>query len=86
MILTEIKERIDRNFTTESLMSAQRYSQGYIDGLKAYAVINLRDWHELNNYISEQFKKELNLQTIKVKGWNRENIGRYIKLPKERKE
>ena len=84
MILTEIKERIDRNFTTESLMSAQRYSQGYIDGLKAYAVINLRDWHELNNYISEQFKVKLNLQEEKIKNWSRENVGRYIKLPKEK--
>jgi hypothetical protein len=81
MILSEIRKAIDRNFKTESLMSAQRYSQGYIDGLKKYEVINLRDWHDLNNYISEKLKEKLNLQVEKVKSWDKN--GRYIKLPKE---
>jgi hypothetical protein len=65
MILSEIRKAIDRNFKTESLMSAQRYSQGYIDGIKhapKYGVLSDKDWHELNNYISEKLKEKLNYQ------------------------
>ncbi len=67
MILSDIKKHIDDNFRTESLLSAQRYCQGYIDGLKKYCVINYRDWHDLNNYVSERFKEKLNIQVIKIK-------------------
>ncbi len=72
MILSEIRKAIDRNFKTESLMLAQRYCQGYIDSLKTYGVINLRDWHDLNNYISERFKEKLDLQVEKGKSWHKE--------------
>ena len=78
MILAEIRKMMEDVYRSESQMSAYKYIQGYIDGLKKYEKITIRDWHELDNYNHELLKHSLDVNIEKT---NRSNIGRYIKLP-----
>ena len=72
MILAEIREMMEDVYRSESQMSAYKYIQGYIDGLKKYEKITIRDWHELDNYNHELFCHSLDVKS---------STGRYIKLP-----
>jgi hypothetical protein len=81
VILTEIRDFIENNYRDKvnSQLSSYKYIQGYLDSLKKYNVISLRDFHELGNYNQEIYEHSLDVQVKRVK----ENAGRYIKLPKE---
>jgi hypothetical protein len=80
MILNKIREEIENSYRSQSPMSAFKYSEGYITGLKRYGIINLSNFNELNNYNHKIFEHSLDVDIGKIRG----DIGRYSKLLKER--
>ena len=71
MILTQVKERIDKIYSeNHSLMDAYYEVKGYIGGLKEFAVINLGDYWELKKYRETLYLDKLNMlcDTKKIMG------------------
>ena len=65
IIAEEIKKNIEEGYESQSPQDAFKFAEGFITGLKRYAVINLKDFTELNNYNHNLFlqhitKKEKN--------------------------
>jgi hypothetical protein len=62
MILTQVKERIDKIYSeNHNLMDAYYEAKGYIQGLKDFAVINLGDYWELKKYRQTLYLDKLNM-------------------------
>lgn len=68
MILTDIKEQIDKRYKQSNLMDAYVFTQGYIQFAKDFAVINLGDYRALKKYNQQMFKDKLDsvLDTKKI--------------------
>jgi hypothetical protein len=57
IIAEEIKKDIEESYESQSPQDAFKFAEGFITGLKRYAVINLKDFTELNNYNHNLFLK-----------------------------
>ena len=57
IIAEEIKKNIEEGYESQSPQDAFKFAKGFITGLKRYAVINLKDFTELNNYNHNLFLK-----------------------------
>jgi len=71
MILTQVKERIDKIYSeNHSLMDAYYEVKGYIGGLKEFGVINLGDYWTLKKYRQTLYLNKLNMlcDTKKIMG------------------
>ncbi|MFW5887707.1 MAG: hypothetical protein ACOCUH_02805 [Bacteriovoracia bacterium] len=69
MFLTELRELIEDSYRVriQSHVSTYYYIQGYLDGLKKYGVIVLKDWQALNNHNQEIFNHGLNVALERIK-------------------
>lgn len=50
IIANEIRKNIEESYESQSPQDAFKFAEGFITGLKRYAVINFKDFTELNNY------------------------------------
>lgn len=57
VIANQIKKDIAKGYESQSPQDAFKFAEGFITGLKRYAVINLKDFTELNNYNHNLFLK-----------------------------
>ncbi len=55
-IVSEIKKNIQTSYKSQSTRDAFKFAEGFITGLKVYAVINLKDFLELNDYNHQMLK------------------------------
>jgi hypothetical protein len=62
MILTQVKERIDKIYSkSHNLMDAYYEAKGYIGGLKEFGVINLGDYWTLKKYRQTLYLNKLDM-------------------------
>ncbi len=59
IIAEEIKKNIEESYESQSPQDAFKFAEGFITGLKRYAVINLKDFTELNNYNHNLFLQHI---------------------------